>query len=142
VCVGDCDGSGQVTIDEILTMVNIALGIDQVSACQHGVPDGAEVDVALILQAVNDALNGCGALIGSVSATYAANCGHPTDVSSVFRSCLGQAACSVTFSAPDPAFGCAKDLEVSYTCGADAAARQVYVTPEALGKFVTLPCDY
>jgi len=59
-CVGDCDGTGGVTVDEIITLVNIALGNTQPSACPHGVPSGAEVDIALILQGVNNALNGCG----------------------------------------------------------------------------------
>jgi sugar lactone lactonase YvrE len=59
-CDGDCNGNGQVTIDELLTLVNIALGNAQPSACPHGVPRGAEVNVALIIQAVNHALNGCG----------------------------------------------------------------------------------
>jgi hypothetical protein len=54
-------GSTSVTIDELITLVNIALGTAQSSACPHGVPSGAGVDVALIIQAVNVALNGCGA---------------------------------------------------------------------------------
>jgi len=58
VCAGDCDGTGSVTVDEIITLVNIALGNAQASACQHGVPSGAEVNVALIIQAVNAALSG------------------------------------------------------------------------------------
>jgi len=59
-CAGDCnDGSG-VTVDEIITLVNIALGIAQPSTCLHGVPTGAQVDIAMIIQAVNNALHGCG----------------------------------------------------------------------------------
>ena len=58
-CVGDCDGSGSVTVDEIITLVNIALGNAQPSACPHGVASGAVVDVALIIQSVNAALGGC-----------------------------------------------------------------------------------
>jgi hypothetical protein len=58
-CTGDCDGSGSVTVDDLLTLVNIALGNAQPSACQHGISSGAEVDVALILQAVNNVLRGC-----------------------------------------------------------------------------------
>jgi hypothetical protein len=58
-CVGDCDGSGEVAIDEILVLVNIALGNADVPACPHGVPSGDQVDVALILRAVNNALSGC-----------------------------------------------------------------------------------
>jgi hypothetical protein len=59
-CNGDCDASSSVSIDEIITLVNIALGTAQPSACAQGVPSGAAVDVALIIQAVNSALNGCG----------------------------------------------------------------------------------
>jgi hypothetical protein len=59
-CVGDCNTDGQVTIDELLTLVNIALGSAEAAACPHGVPSGAEVDIALILHAVNNALNACG----------------------------------------------------------------------------------
>jgi hypothetical protein len=58
-CVGDCNGNGTVTVDEILTMVNIALGNADATACPNGIPSGVEVNVALILQAVNNALNGC-----------------------------------------------------------------------------------
>lgn len=59
-CVGDCDGSGAVTVDEIVTMVNIALGTTPVQACPAADPsrDGG-VTVDEILQAVNSALNGC-----------------------------------------------------------------------------------
>jgi hypothetical protein len=55
---GDCDGSGDVAVNEIITLVNIALGTAQPSACASGVPSGAEVNVALIIQAVSNALNG------------------------------------------------------------------------------------
>ena len=56
-CVGDCDGSGDVMVNEIVTIVNIALGTG--GACLDGVPAGATVDIALIIQAVNNALNEC-----------------------------------------------------------------------------------
>ena len=59
-CVGDCNDDGIVTVDEILTLVNIALGNADATACPNGIPNGAQVDVALILTAVNNALNGCG----------------------------------------------------------------------------------
>jgi hypothetical protein len=59
-CVGDCTGGGQVTVDEILTMVNIALGTVQVSDCNAGDVNGdGEVTVDEILTAVNNALTGC-----------------------------------------------------------------------------------
>jgi hypothetical protein len=59
-CVGDCNNDGQVTVDEILTLVNIALGTAEPSACVDGIPSGSQVDITLILQAVNHALDGCG----------------------------------------------------------------------------------
>jgi hypothetical protein len=48
-----------VAVDDIIVLVNIALGTAQPSVCAHGVPSGAAVDVALIIQAVNNALDGC-----------------------------------------------------------------------------------
>ena len=54
-CVGDCNGDGAVTVDEVLTMVNIALGNAQPSVC----PSGGAADIALIIQAVHNALTGC-----------------------------------------------------------------------------------
>jgi hypothetical protein len=50
-----------VWIGELITLVNIALGNAQPSACAHGVPDGVAVDIALLVQAVNNTLNGRGA---------------------------------------------------------------------------------
>ncbi len=58
-CVGDCSGTSSVAVDDIIVLVNIALGTAQPSVCAHGVPSGAAVDVALIIQAVNNALDGC-----------------------------------------------------------------------------------
>jgi hypothetical protein len=59
-CVGDCDSSGAVGIDELLTMVNIALGRVPVSACTAGDADGnGRIDIAELLKAVNSALRGC-----------------------------------------------------------------------------------
>jgi hypothetical protein len=59
-CVGDCNGDGEVTIDEILTMVNIALGAASIDACSAGDGNGdGEVTIDEILTAVNNALNGC-----------------------------------------------------------------------------------
>ena len=60
-CVGNCDGSGDVTVDEILTMVNIALANTPVTACDAGDANhDGQITVDEILTAVNNALNGCG----------------------------------------------------------------------------------
>jgi hypothetical protein len=59
-CVGDCDSLGGVSIDDILTMVNIALGDTSISACEAGDANGdSQITVDEILTAVNNALNGC-----------------------------------------------------------------------------------
>ncbi len=57
LCTGDCNGDGFVTIDEILAMVNLALG--NPGACPDGVAAGTVPDVVMILQAVNHVLTGC-----------------------------------------------------------------------------------
>jgi len=60
VCIGDCNGNGSVTVDEILAMVNVALGNALVSTCEAGDPNhDSTITVDEILTAVNNALNGC-----------------------------------------------------------------------------------
>jgi hypothetical protein len=58
-CLGDCSGTHTVAVNDVITLVNIALGTAQPSACPEGIPSGAQVNVALIIQAVNNALSGC-----------------------------------------------------------------------------------
>jgi len=58
-CVGDCNGEHQVTVNEIIILVNIALGTADASACANGIPSGREVDITLIVQAVGFALANC-----------------------------------------------------------------------------------
>jgi YVTN family beta-propeller protein len=59
-CVGDCGIDRQVTVDEILMMVNVALGNAQLSACRAGDANGdGQITIDEILTAVNSALNGC-----------------------------------------------------------------------------------
>jgi hypothetical protein len=60
-CVGDCNGHKQVTIYELLTLVNIALGNAGPSACINGVPTGAAIDTELLVEAVANALHDYGA---------------------------------------------------------------------------------
>jgi hypothetical protein len=58
--VGDCSGDGEVTVNELIQMVNIALGTAQVSACTAGDASGdGEITVNEIIAGVNSALNGC-----------------------------------------------------------------------------------
>jgi hypothetical protein len=59
-CAGDCGGDGAVSVDEIVTLVNIALGILGVDRCDAGDLNGdGQITVDEILSAVADALGGC-----------------------------------------------------------------------------------
>lgn len=59
-CVGDCNCDGEVTIDEIITMVNIALGILDIQDCPSGDANhDGEITVEEIVNAVINALNNC-----------------------------------------------------------------------------------
>jgi hypothetical protein len=59
-CAGDCNGDHQVTVNELLAMVNIALGSTEVSACKAGDINGdGQITINEILNAVNIALTAC-----------------------------------------------------------------------------------
>jgi hypothetical protein len=59
-CIGDCSGNGEVGVDEVLTMVNIALGSSDAQSCGAGDVNGdGTVSINEILAAVADALSGC-----------------------------------------------------------------------------------
>ena len=61
-CVGDCDALGDVTVDELITGVSIALGTLPIGSCAAFDADGNEmVTVDELLQGVNNALLGCAA---------------------------------------------------------------------------------
>ncbi len=61
VCVGDCDGSGSVTISDLIIGVNIALGTESITACEAFNCDGTGmVPIHCLIQGVNNALYGCG----------------------------------------------------------------------------------
>jgi len=62
-CAGDCNGDGEVTVDEVIVGVNIALGVTAANVCPAFDPsDDGQVTVDEILLAVNRALTGCIAL--------------------------------------------------------------------------------
>lgn len=66
-CVGDCTGDDQVTIDDLIRMVGIALGLrgvcgddEGMGACLAGDADcDCQITVDEIIQAVNNSLTGC-----------------------------------------------------------------------------------
>lgn len=60
VCIGDCDLSGMVTVDELVVGINIAFGSQAASACQPMDDDDNElVTVDELVRAVNSVLLGC-----------------------------------------------------------------------------------
>jgi hypothetical protein len=59
-CAGDCDENGTVTLNELVTLVSIALDSMPIEACGAGNPDGNRaIDLTEIVTAVNRALRGC-----------------------------------------------------------------------------------
>lgn len=59
-CSGDCNADGEVTVDELITMVDIVLDSAPLSACPAGDANGDnQITVDEVLSAVNADLNGC-----------------------------------------------------------------------------------
>ena len=72
-CTGDCNGDGQVTIDELLIGVNIALDLMPLSACPtFDVNMDGIVSINELIVAVDDALHACSAPTASPSPTPSA----------------------------------------------------------------------
>lgn len=60
-CPGDCDGNGEVTVNELIVLVNIALGNAPLSSCEAGNTDGSnDITIDEIIASVSAALSGCG----------------------------------------------------------------------------------
>jgi hypothetical protein len=59
-CAGDCDGDGVVHISELIRLVRIALGFEEVASCSVGDRDGdGVVRIAELIAAVQNSLTGC-----------------------------------------------------------------------------------
>ncbi len=57
-CTGNCDATCSVTVDQIIAMVNIAIGTAPISACRAGDTNGdGAVTIEEIVAAVGDAIN-------------------------------------------------------------------------------------
>ena len=68
-CIGDCDGGVSVTVNELIQIVNIALGDADISTCTAGdANNDGEITVTEIIAGVNSALNGCPSI--DVSGTW------------------------------------------------------------------------
>lgn len=59
-CAGDCHGDGEVTVDELITGVNIALGSATLTQCMSLDTNGdGDVTINELISAVNNSLSGC-----------------------------------------------------------------------------------
>jgi glucan 1,3-beta-glucosidase len=59
-CAGDCGGDGRVSVEEVVTAVNIGLGILGLDACRSADTDGDQrVEIAELVTAVGHGLRGC-----------------------------------------------------------------------------------
>jgi hypothetical protein len=65
-CAGDCDGTGSLTIDELVALVSIALDNSPLSSCLVGDADhDGHIAINELILAVNAALGTCGYQAGS-----------------------------------------------------------------------------
>jgi phosphohistidine phosphatase SixA len=77
-CPGDCNGDGEVTVDELVRGVNIALGTLTLDACPALDRNGdGQVTIEELLAAVSVAINGC-APVPTATSTGTAVEGTPT----------------------------------------------------------------
>ncbi len=58
-CAAGCTGVAAVTIADLITLAEIALGNTPASACAKGIGSGGQVNVALIVHGAKDVLSGC-----------------------------------------------------------------------------------
>jgi hypothetical protein len=58
-CAGDCAGARRVGTEDIVLLVDIALGNATTSACPLGIPEGASVTAPLIVEAVRHTFDAC-----------------------------------------------------------------------------------
>jgi hypothetical protein len=70
-CIGDCDINFAVEVNELITMVGIALGANPIDACRLGDLDGgSDITVDEILSGVQAALEGCDPAQASLVAEF------------------------------------------------------------------------
>jgi len=73
-CVGDCNGDGAVTVDELIVGVNMALGARPVSDCPVMDANGdGQVSISDLIAAVRAALDGCPATPTETATSMAAD---------------------------------------------------------------------
>ena len=125
-------------IADVVKELGPSAGVTLTSATVRG------EDLFLAFEAVGPATGG--QAIRVVDATFGANCGAPPgNATAIVRSkCDGQTSCRFRVDVNeigDPAYGCAKDFSVAWTCRAEGLPRRAALEPEAgFGGTVLLAC--
>jgi len=133
-CVGDCDGNGQVAINELIVGVNIALGGAPSDACSSFDTNGdGAVAINELIAGVNNALQGCSE---SPTPTPTAN---TTTVSSLdFVVGAGTGNCGDARDAGDAVL---RDLSVGLTyVGGGASQAPPIATAQLRARFAVTGC--
>jgi hypothetical protein len=58
-CTGSCSVAGTVTVDDIVKLVTISLGLASPDACSTGNPDGGPIGAEQLIEGLNNLLGGC-----------------------------------------------------------------------------------
>jgi hypothetical protein len=104
-CAGDCNGDRMVTIDELITMVDAALGTLDASVCPAGDLDGnGAISIAEIVTAINRALTGCTDEPAPTATPTVPPCAA-AQLTPCASSCPGDAGCCFNGS-PTPQIAC------------------------------------
>ncbi len=120
-CVGDCDGGGEVTVDEIIRMVNISLEVAPLSECRAGDANGdGSITVDEIIQAVNNALNGCPVVTEGVCGDGKVDAGEDCDDGGL---CVGGSNAGAACTSQSDCIGngvCTDGDKIGTSCASDA----------------------
>ena len=132
LCVGSCHSNGVVAINDIITLVNIALDIQPRDVCAQGLPASGSVTIDVIIKAVNNALNGCPTgptvTVGIIPAAVTIPSGwHQTFGATV----IGTADTTVTWSVAEGTAGGSVDMQGRYTAPAEPGVYHVLATSQA-----------
>jgi len=121
-CVGDCNEGGDVTVDEIVTMVNLALS-GGVGECLAGDSNSdGSITVDEIITAVNNALTGCIPVVDGACGNNVVDAGEECDDGGI---CIGAATAGTACTSDEDCGGdtvdgvCVGGIDVFEGCDSD-----------------------
>ena len=121
LCIGDCNGNGEVTVDEIIKAVNIALGTTPVDTCSTSDANGdGTVTINEIIADVNSALGGCPATptpsgTPAASASPAATSTATATPTPTLTPTVGAAGPHISIGSPNGVAGAQVVVQISLT---------------------------